>query len=196
MSETGFNPMGLWTPPPDLEALVSLAKKATTAPGACLRVAEVGSWAGGTALAMIHGAAPGTKIFCIDHWKGNPQDTTSALVYRAGGPLGVLDAFCKNTRPLLGKTVFPMVGPSDFWAKHLDGPFDLVFIDAEHTEEACGRDIDLWLPKIRPNGVICGHDYDTINPGVLRAVDRRFGDVKLAGSRVWWTNAVPLAEVA
>lgn len=53
---------------------------------------------------------------------------------------------------------------------------DLVFIDALHDEEHVDEDIHLWAPKVRPGGVISGHDYDNKRfPGVKIAVERYFG---------------------
>lgn len=37
---------------------------------------------------------------------------------------------------------------------------DFVFIDADHSEAAVKRDIAAWLPKVRPGGVLAGHDID------------------------------------
>lgn len=55
-----------------------------------------------------------------------------------------------------------------------DGSLDFVFIDANHSYGACKDDINAWLPKLKPGGLLCGHDYD--HPefpewGVKRAVD-------------------------
>jgi hypothetical protein len=54
-----------------------------------------------------------------------------------------------------------------------DASLDFVFIDADHSYEGCKADIEVWLPKIKPGGMICGHDYNnTEYPfGVDRAVD-------------------------
>lgn len=41
----------------------------------------------------------------------------------------------------------------------LDNTVDFVFIDATHTRNALVEDIKAWLPKIKENGIICGHDY-------------------------------------
>jgi predicted O-methyltransferase YrrM len=58
-----------------------------------------------------------------------------------------------------------------------DGCLDLVFIDADHSYEACLQDIALWYPKVRDGGVICGHDYlNSAHQGVERAVKEFFGD--------------------
>ena len=40
-----------------------------------------------------------------------------------------------------------------------DGHFDFVYIDAEHTYKAVKEDVKAWLPKVKFNGVIAGHDF-------------------------------------
>jgi hypothetical protein len=55
-----------------------------------------------------------------------------------------------------------------------DGSLDFVFIDADHSYEGCKADIEAWRPKIKPGGLLSGHDYQNPNfPlfGVTRAVD-------------------------
>ncbi len=74
-----------------------------------------------------------------------------------------------------------------------DGCLDLVFIDVDpHDYEECSRDIKLWLPKIRPGGIISGHDYGQAYPGVVKAVSEAFGnfdlevDASSPSVSVWW----------
>lgn len=40
-----------------------------------------------------------------------------------------------------------------------DNSLDFVYIDAQHHYEAVIEDLTLWAPKVRPGGVIAGHDY-------------------------------------
>lgn len=57
-----------------------------------------------------------------------------------------------------------------------DGSLDMVIIDALHTEEQVAQDIRLWTPKVRPDGIMMGHDYDSSrHPGVTIAVDAFYG---------------------
>jgi predicted O-methyltransferase YrrM len=56
-----------------------------------------------------------------------------------------------------------------------DKSLDFVFIDADHVYESVKRDIIAWLPKIKPGGIIAGHDYCDVHPGVIQAVNEIFG---------------------
>lgn len=47
--------------------------------------------------------------------------------------------------------------------------FDLIFVDALHTEEAALEDLATWAPRVRPGGVLAGHDYNLNYPGVVEA---------------------------
>lgn len=65
--------------------------------------------------------------------------------------------------------------------------FDFVFIDAEHTYDACKADIQAWWPKVRLGGLLCGHDYSMAD--VNKAVNEMFpGSVKALPYpfEVWW----------
>lgn len=64
---------------------------------------------------------------------------------------------------------------------------DAVFIDGDHSYEGVTSDIKAWLPKIKKDGIIAGHDFD--RPEVRRAVLNYFaeGDVRVDG-RCWITS--------
>lgn len=69
-----------------------------------------------------------------------------------------------------------------------DQSVDFVFIDADHSYESVKKDIDAWLPKIRKNGIISGHDYGNGNPsGVKKAVDEKVSSFQLKGS-CWYSK--------
>ncbi len=62
-----------------------------------------------------------------------------------------------------------------------DGSLDFVYIDARHDRTSVLEDLAAWYPKVRPSGVVAGHDYvDGRFPsgdfGVKSAVDEFFGE--------------------
>jgi len=65
-----------------------------------------------------------------------------------------------------------------------DAIFDFVFIDAEHTYEGVRDDIAAWRSKVKPGGLLCGHDYDENFVGVRKAVDE-LGKITLGENAVW-----------
>ena len=81
-----------------------------------------------------------------------------------------------------------------------DGSLDLVFIDGLHDFDNVTLDINLWLPKVRLGGILCGHDYGqkSIYPPVgktaiieiTEAVDKFFGadNVELAPDIVGYNS--------
>lgn len=83
-----------------------------------------------------------------------------------------------------------------------DGSLDFVFVDADHTYEGCMADIKAWFPKIKPGGLLCGHDFE--HPeypkwGVAQAVREFCAETGLAfemGSDYTWfiPTLGPVAE--
>jgi hypothetical protein len=83
-----------------------------------------------------------------------------------------------------------------------DRSLDFVYLDARHYREALLEDLDLWAPKIRPGGILAGHDYldGTLPSGrfeVKTTVDQWAAAKRLAvccsGENVWrsWFIQMP-----
>lgn len=69
---------------------------------------------------------------------------------------------------------------------------DFVFIDANHAYESVRIDLDVWWEKVRPGGLVCGHDYRGRGrkAGVKRAVDEFASEcgynVETRPGLIWW----------
>ncbi|MDA8268762.1 MAG: class I SAM-dependent methyltransferase [Actinomycetota bacterium] len=66
-----------------------------------------------------------------------------------------------------------------------DGSLDFVYLDARHDYDSVLEDLRSWVRKVRPGGIIAGHDYvDGDLPegkfGVRGAVDEYFTDLGLS----------------
>ena len=61
---------------------------------------------------------------------------------------------------------------NEFVSSFSDNFFDFIYIDGcAHTGQKKGQTIRDWLPKIKDNGVICGHDYCEEYPKTKHYVD-------------------------
>lgn len=53
-----------------------------------------------------------------------------------------------------------------------DNSLDFIYIDAMHEFDPVMLDLIHWVPKVRPGGIVAGHDYfNYYAGGVVRAVD-------------------------
>lgn len=53
-----------------------------------------------------------------------------------------------------------------------DGVFDFIYLDGSHLYNDVRRDLTEWLPKMKTNSLVCGHDYHRIEDfGVIEAVN-------------------------
>ncbi len=200
--------LGFQTSDADLACLSAWVKSLLPAPNNYLKVAEIGSWVGESALAIIFGMQGRSGVvYCIDTWQGSPgsSDATGGIAEQFGGPEALREQFNKNVEPyLVGSvahaqsrdrlTINPMQMTSQEAAKQFTGhPYhpqlDMVFIDGDHRYSECLADIKRWITKIRPGGVICGHDYhDSGFPGVEEAVKAFFRPEEIIhpeGTHLW-----------
>lgn len=75
-------------------------------------------------------------------------------------------------------------------AQFEDGSIDFVYIDADHAYESVVKDITAWAPKVKPGGMISGHDYNREKPGkgVTRAVNELISNIEIAPGGVWYSE--------
>lgn len=193
---------GFQTGDADLEALTELVWTVRRE-GQPLKVAEVGSWVGESALALLRGidrcGGAGGIVNCIDHWDGSATDQTAEISGQFGGGEALWNQFRENVSrymtPYVTCPIFPYrMSSEDAVGKFGDDSLDLVFIDADHTYRACRDDISRWLPKVRPGGILCGHDYNDDNfLGVTEAVHDLFArkDIEQPEGTKLWVYRVP-----
>lgn len=60
---------------------------------------------------------------------------------------------------------------------------DFVFLDGDHSEAGVRADIEAWRPKIRPGGMLTGHDAAWV--GVRAAIDDLCSGYWIAPNDVW-----------
>ena len=50
------------------------------------------------------------------------------------------------------------------------GTIDFIFIDGDHSYDACKADIVAWTPFVKRGGVVAFHDFGSRADGVTRAI--------------------------
>jgi predicted O-methyltransferase YrrM len=149
-------------------------------------IVQVGTGKGPTSEHLLR-TCPDIKLIEVAYYPGKLTEDrrdTQESHYRA---------WQRRIRPYRKRTVVLFGKSEEKVSDVADGSVDLVFIDADHSYEACKQDIDIWLPKVRFGGMICGHDYKHPRfPGVQKAVDEVFqGDFDDFHETDWvWSKRV------
>lgn len=84
-----------------------------------------------------------------------------------------------------GERLIPIQGNSSLVADKIPS-VDLVFIDADHGYVGCMADIREYTPKVKPGGILSGHDIDF--PGVNKAVNQYVRHYDVGPNNVWFTR--------
>lgn len=139
---------------------------------------EVGCWLGkSTAYCASRIRACGKSIafYAVDTWRGTPSEPSMVeAAARVGG--SVFDLFRANMEAAgVMDCIRPLRMPSVVAATlFANGSVDFVFIDADHTTAALQADIAAWRPKLKPGGILAGHDWNTYG-SVRQAVTTMLG---------------------
>jgi predicted O-methyltransferase YrrM len=169
------------------------------------RILEVGSWlgAGSTTVLINEAKSTDSMIVCVDTWRGSPNVQKHLDISRKYDLFGTFMHYVKKAggENLVHAMVMPSLKAAELVA---DATFDMVFIDGDHSYSSTAPDIAAWRKKVKPGGILCGHDCenrlsasnrqyyfanrdaDTVpamhppfqvnHPGVIIAVGEAFGD--------------------
>lgn len=150
-------PRGLWaTPLVDTLSVVKAAQGFQSK-----RILEIGSYKGSTARLLAENTPDSTEIWTLD------LDPNHGEAYR-GLPLA------SRIHRIIGKV------SSELIKEH--GPFDLIFVDADHDYRSVFHHTAVAFQQLAPGGVILWHDYQLDNymhggcgvPEALYAASQKF----------------------
>lgn len=137
------------------------------------RFVEVGSWKGKSLaffLVEMQNRMRRFEVFAVDTWEGSPEH--AGLDCIVDGSL--FEEFRRNLSSLDGLFTAIRAPSLEAVETFRNQSLDAVFIDAGHEYEDVIADLHAWHPKLKPGGYLCGHDYSSAWPGVVRAVDEFF----------------------
>ena len=167
-----------WMSEDELKYLASVANK-----NRC--IAEIGAWKGRTSVAIATNTDG--ELNTVDTWNGS-DEAEHINELRQHGENWLYDEFMKNVD---GLNVIPHRMTSLEAAEKFSKEgkvFDMIFIDASHDYENVKADILAWMPLLKEDGILCGHDYNQGWPGVIKAVEETVPKFKIAAGAIWTTE--------
>jgi len=143
---------------------------------------EVGAWFGRSSLYMaqrIKDSGKDLRFYTVDKWHRYHENehlfapdatgTHAELIRRHGSPFQVFAHFLEQSG-LADYVRVMRMGSAEARPFFDTGSLRMVYIDGDHTAEACREDLR-WDIKVQRGGIFAGHDYCPEWPGVARAVD-------------------------
>lgn len=80
--------------------------------------------------------------------------------------------------------------------KFEDGSIDFIYIDGNHSYESIKQDLQLYLPKLKSNGIISGHDYfEGRWPETVTAINEMIGEPDVVFSDSSWVKSFRKNEI-
>lgn len=124
---------------------------------------EVGVYKGGYSIELCR-ANPELKLYCVDIWGINDQHSSEKAKR-------IHIKIYKYAKWKLAR--YNTVLIRDFSMNAVrqfdDNSLDFVYIDSEHVYQEVKQDVTEWAKKVKPGGIVSGHDYDWAE--VKKAVD-------------------------
>jgi predicted O-methyltransferase YrrM len=150
-------------------------------------VVEVGCWKGRSSVAICEALREKLDVsfYAVDTFSGDEHNP--AMHQRHGEELGADRVYAQFQENTADYSFVHIVREPSADASHafIDGSIDWLFIDAEHTFDHVRSDVQRWYPKVKPGGIISGHDYQHFE--VQRAVDTHLSDVEVWES-IWYLH--------
>jgi hypothetical protein len=141
-------------------------------------VAEIGVHRGRTSECLLH-RFPELELWMVDPWLSYAEATKEQQSNFK------VEAYERTRRYFNRRTIVEQPSAD---AAALVPDCDLVFIDADHSREACYADCRTWLPKVKPGGILCGHDFGKglgVDQAVIEWAEQAGVQFTLTDGHIW-----------
>lgn len=135
-------------------------------------IVEIGSFVGRSSWTIAKSCEPSVTVYCVDSWEDaylNPLREHPQMAARQQDQTYNFDLFKENTKDCPNIVILKGRSTKVPWPD--DRQIDFLFIDGWHESPDVDNDIATWLPRLKPGGILSGHDFHVFNyPDVCRAV--------------------------
>jgi len=135
---------------------------------------EVGCYEGRSSAYMaveIANSKKDIEFYCVDIWLD-----------------GLHKTFTENMESVKDYYTPIHMSSDDAAQKFENESLDFVFIDADHHYDSVKRDIEVWWPKVKPGGILAGHDFYPHEP--------TWGDVAKVVKEMFPKSHIPLTSIS
>lgn len=150
---------------------------------------ELGTWKGRSFFTVAMGLRRGSRLVAIDTF--TPEVASLPFVPTCDWVSDHFEAVLSAVRRLRSDLQVDVMRQDTSEASQLFAvdSVDVVFCDADHSREGLERDLNAWLPKISPGGLVAGHDYSNGFPALMQLVDERFPErVIEPDTSIWYAR--------
>jgi predicted O-methyltransferase YrrM len=151
-------------------------------------VVEIGSFKGRSSVAICEGLrhVPGARFVAVDPWRRKSMLDKDTFGEDDPDADTIYERFLRNTADYDFVTAMRTTSVQAS-AEFEDESVHWIFIDGDHTLPAVRADLRTWYPKLKPGGLLSGHDYDWWS--VRWAVASHFARVS-AWEAIWHVRKV------
>lgn len=174
----------------DLQCLGGFARCAQRRNKDCL-ILELGTLNGVSAMVMADSIRAPGKIITVDNYLGH---TTRIGKKNVPTVLSYEEVCREIERRGFTDRIMPVKGDDIDWLKTCnDNSIDMFALDSLHRYDHVLETLEIVLPKMKDESIVCGHDYSPMGSGVVYAVEdwRSRHPQQLCGFAVesftWWT---------
>ncbi|CAE8605628.1 unnamed protein product, partial [Polarella glacialis] len=157
-----------------LEAASSSDEAGNSGNGQTLSMAEIGVFQANTSTSLLR-RFPNLQMLLVDpyHLHTTRSETVFQMVEEFyTSPRSVFDSASESTQPFRSRATHVLQSSVEAAQWLGRNSLDMVFIDGDHRYESVLVDINAWWPKVKPGGILAGHDFAITFPGVVEAVTR------------------------
>jgi hypothetical protein len=121
------------------------------------------------------------KLIAIDRWEDTPcvgydgPGEFAEVIELAGGLWEAFKSGMRtHARDVLSRTVIKRGMSLEMLESLPDQSCDSIFLDDAHDGITVSAEITIAKSKLKPGGILCGHDFSPKFPGVISAVEEAF----------------------
>jgi predicted O-methyltransferase YrrM len=142
---------------------------------------EIGVLGASGTVAMLN-RMPNLKLYAVDPWKHYEGKNFEAERDQEYHDLNYKESL-HRLKEFEDRVIVCRMTSDEFFNAMLE-MVDFCWIDGDHSEDQVRKDIQQWKTRIKPGGIIGGHDIQISY--IAQIVKEELGEIQLGDDFTWW----------